>query len=163
MSHTTTPEAGPVETLHYLTLQDMIWINQQVTKGVHTFDYNRLEEAVFYQYAYGRSLDVLKQAGLFVSGFMKQKPFTNGNIATAFVGCMAFLLLNGSSLNLDDSQAANWMEGIANSQGLGEKQVRELAKPDHAVHTDSIDNVEEAVRVVLERYPTAVAALAAKS
>ena len=57
--------------LQYLTVQDILWINLQVTKKVQHFNYARLEEATFYQYAYGDSNTLLPQAARFVRAAQK--------------------------------------------------------------------------------------------
>src|SRR5688500_6656775 len=92
--------------LRYLTVQDILWINVQVTRKVNRYDYARLEEATFYQYAYGDSEELVKQAQRFLRGFVKQKPFEAGNEPTAFVACMAFLQMNGSGIGLSDEDAS---------------------------------------------------------
>src|SRR5690242_2182577 len=68
-----------VENMHYLTVQDMIWINMQVTKKTQPFNYSKLEEATFNQYGYGNSSSVMAQAGRLLAGFASKKPFNNGN------------------------------------------------------------------------------------
>src|SRR5436309_1228008 len=93
--------AGP-RNLKYLTIQDILWINLQLTKKVQHFNYARLEEATFYQYGYGASRDLPRQAGRFLAGFLKLHPLDAGNEATAFLGCVAFLLLNGRRINIED-------------------------------------------------------------
>lgn len=46
-------------TLHYLTVQDVLWINLQATRKVQHFNYAKLEEATYCQYAYGESNTLL--------------------------------------------------------------------------------------------------------
>lgn len=90
----------------YLTVQDMLWISQLVTGKVLPFDYARLEEGTYFQYAYGRSADVPAQAARFLEGFAQKAPFPEGNEAAAFVGFATFLRLNGYDLDASDAQAA---------------------------------------------------------
>src|SRR5581483_12126113 len=75
----------PVATVHYLTVQDVLWINQELTKKECEFKYAQLEEATYYQYGYGKSRDVLKQAGTFLQGFLKMRPFSEGSPQTALI------------------------------------------------------------------------------
>ena len=96
--------------LHYLTIQDVLWVHLQVTNKVETYDYARLEEAVFYQYALGDSTGLLPQASRFLSGFGRMHPFEAGNEATAFLSCAAFLRLNGKVLNVDSAGATGLIE-----------------------------------------------------
>src|SRR3569832_347171 len=103
-------------TLLYLTVQDILWINLQVTKKVHHFNYARLEEATFYQYAYGESNSLVPQAGRFIGGFLRMHPFEAGNEATAFVAGAAFLKINGKEINLPDEKAHAWFERIQSKE-----------------------------------------------
>jgi len=81
--------------LKYLTVQDILWVNFQLTRKSSPFDYAKLEEAVYYQYSYGDSDELVIQAARFLSGFSKQSPFEGANDPTAFVGTMTFLRVNG--------------------------------------------------------------------
>ena len=65
--------------LLYLTVQDLLWINLQVTGTVNKFDYARLEDGAFYQYGYGKSKDLLAQAARFYPGLKHKAAFTAGN------------------------------------------------------------------------------------
>lgn len=97
--------------LHTLTVQDVLWINLQVTNKVQHYQFAKLEEAVFYQYAYGSSTGLVPQTNRFVSGFLRMHPFDAGNEGTAFVAAAAFLLLNGKELGVKIGDAAAWIEG----------------------------------------------------
>lgn len=98
--------------INYLTVQDMMWLNLQLTKSTQKWDYARLEEGVFYQYGHGKSTDVVAQAGRFITGFVKMAPFAKGNEACAFAGLVAFLLMNGHDLHLSDSDALAWVRDV---------------------------------------------------
>ena len=140
--------------LRYLTLQDMIWINAQVTGATQEFDYSRLEEATFFQYGYGGSMDIFAQSSRFLSGFAKLAPFGVGNEATAFVGFAAFLLMNGRRLTVSDSGAAAWAGSIG--AGDGEKvKSKTVEYEEHGI------GVEEAVREVMGEFGGAVGELLA--
>lgn len=89
--------------LVYLTVQDILWINLQVTQKINKFKYNKLEQGTFYQYGYGGSTDVLGQATRFYQGFIKDQPFDDGNEQTALVAFLAFLKLNGYSVAVEPS------------------------------------------------------------
>src|SRR5437868_2533377 len=99
--------------LHYLTVQDILWINLEITKQSLPFDYLRLEEAIFYQYAYGESSMLFPQAARFVRGFVKMHPFEAGNEATAFVGCLAFLKINGFEAKGSGKTMTEWFNLIS--------------------------------------------------
>ena len=149
------------DAIRYLTLQDVIWINLQVAKKVHHFNYARLEEAVFYQYGYGGSKDIVKQAGQFANGFVKLHPFEAGNEATGFVSVAAFLALNGYELRLDDVKAEAWFAKIAERETGGIDAVREAADGVSGAHGAPV-SIEAAVEGVLAEYPNTIRALAAR-
>ncbi|MDX2065493.1 MAG: hypothetical protein SFX74_07110 [Fimbriimonadaceae bacterium] len=88
--------------MHYLTVQDMLWLNLQVTQSVQRYRYADLEEATFYQYQYGQSTDVPNQAARFLGGFLAKAPFAEGNEATAVVAFHGFLALNGHASSVRD-------------------------------------------------------------
>ncbi|MBL8048585.1 MAG: hypothetical protein JNJ45_07885 [Chthonomonas sp.] len=91
--------------LHYLTVQDLLFVNLQVDKKVNTFDFAALEDASFFQYGYGQSTDILTQASRFYRGFLEKAPFTAGNEGTALVGALTFLAINGYTLKGRESEA----------------------------------------------------------
>src|SRR5579862_4945295 len=111
--------------LHYLTVQDMLWINLQATKKVQHFNYARLEEATFYQYAYGQSGSLVQQAGRFLTGFLKLHPFEAGNESTGLIGCATFLNINGSDLTVGDGEALDWLDKVMTKQVSGEEAVKD--------------------------------------
>lgn len=145
--------------LHYLTVQDMLWINLQVTKKVNHYNFARLEEATFYQYSYGESKDLVPQAGRFASGFPRLRPFDTGNAATAFVGCLAFLRLNGIYLTMLDAIAYEWFESILSKAKSGTDAIQDKAQM--AEQQDHIEpNVRETIQRVLDQYSCTVLTLA---
>src|SRR4051812_36157718 len=123
---TSPPDAHQLGSLKYLTVQDMLWINLQATKKVQHFNYAKLEEATYYQYGYGSSRDLGQQAGRFLTGFMKLHPFTAGNEATAFIGFAAFLLMNGKTLKLQDTEASDWFNRVRSGQIRAEETLSEM-------------------------------------
>ncbi len=148
------PHSPAFETLRYLTVQDLLWINLQATKKVQHFNYARLEEAAFYQYGYGSSRNIARQAARFLNGLMKIHPFDAGNDVTAFIGCLAFLRLNGLELNLADASAPAWIEGVRSSQTATGWGIGTIAG---GVRAGS--GVKEAVDFCFTSYPKTVAAL----
>ena len=113
--------------LHYLTVQDMLWINHRVTGKVSPFRYDTLEEATYYQYGYGPSLDLASQAQTLLSGLPAKHPFPEGNEATALVGALAFLRANGKDAAFDAAAARSWLAKKGEVPAL---KIRE----GHAVH-----------------------------
>lgn len=146
--------------LKYLTVQDMLWINLQVCRKVNRYDFARLEEATYYQYGYGKSLDLVGQAGRFVKGFVLKAPFTDGNEATAFVGLVGFLKINGRRLRFDDPQALEWfrrhvLEAAGTSVDLADFVIEDSGH--HGPIPPS--EVNRLLKEVLAEYPETVSGL----
>ena len=145
--------------LHYLTVQDILWINLQVTKKVQHFSYAKLEEATFYQYAYGDSHELLDQAGRFLAGFVKMHPVDAGNEATAFVGFATFLAINGVKLRLDDPEAGAWFAAASVSMEAARSALNTVTEADAHHHGDHKPDIRAAVRAMMECYSGTLAAL----
>ncbi len=139
--------------MHYLTVQDILWINLQITKHSPAFDFASLEEATFYQFAYGSSKSVASQASRFLIGFARKAPFTNGNKATAFVGFMTFLELNSYSLPVPDSLADSIFEDFS------EGKLSTLLVHDSADRHFHNPDVRGTIASVVRRYPETIQAL----
>jgi prophage maintenance system killer protein len=142
---------GPLQTL---TVQDFLWLNQQIARGQQRWNFLRLEEAVNYQYAYGSSRDVFGQAARLARGWRRMRPFQIGNDATGFAGLAAFLAINGWELQVEDAEAAEWYRGV---QGAEEIQDRCAEAHRHLHH--GVPPIQEAMTEILFRYPLALAAL----
>lgn len=143
--------------LHYLTVQDVLWINLQITKKVQHFNYARLEEATYYQYAYGESNTLFPQAERFVSGFVRMHPLDAGNEATAFVACLAFLKINGFSTAVSDERLRAWFQvALGSASGA----IGEIVEPDADVHHGATPDVRGAIRSVLDQHGAVVDSLA---
>lgn len=140
--------------LDYLTVQDVLWINLQVTGAPQTFRYEDLEEASFYQYAYGESKSLIPQASRFLSGFLKKKPFAAGNEATAFVACLAFLKVNGTDLKLDDS--LGWFTAVQNGTHEAQDAIEKHRVQAHHHHQMEI---RDAISGVLSHESSTIAKL----
>jgi prophage maintenance system killer protein len=141
--------------LHYLTVQDILWINLQVTKKVHHFSYAKLEEATYYQYAYGESKTLVPQAARFLSGFMRLHPFDAGNEATAFVGCLSFLRLNGTDTELRDEAGAEWFAKASRQRDEARGALESIARSHAGGHHETLQ-VRDAISDVLDLYPCTV-------
>lgn len=141
----------------YLTVQDILWINRQITKQTNAFDFEKLEQATFYQYGYGISSNILKQAAHFLNGFMKNAPFGIGDDATAFIGFVAFLNLNGYVLNLPDREAADWAKRVKTGGVKAEEAVEKLTQLSAGHHEN---DPQGCMRLALAAYPLTVEALA---
>jgi prophage maintenance system killer protein len=144
--------------LYYLTLQDVLNLGMKVTKSPQTFDAFVLEEATFFQYAWGQSTDLAAQGARFLQGFVKKAPFPAGNEAIAFAGLLVFLEANGKTLRLGDDEAAEWVEtflaGEYSKSELAERLVDAEANLEHGV-----PNLEKTSDSVIARYPNSLGRL----
>lgn len=118
--------AGEVQ---YLTVQDILWINLQVTGTVNPYEFMKLEEGTNYQYGYGGSHDVPAQAKRLLSGLKKNAPFSAGNDETAEVAFRSFLGLNG--FTVDDSGAIHESPhaGHETAQAIIQRIIASTRKP----------------------------------
>ncbi len=145
-----------VRELNYLTVQDLMWVNLQVTKEPQNWDFARLEEGVFLQYGYGESSDLVDQAAQFLTKFATLRPFTLGNEACALIGGIAFLEMNGRGLYLEDSEAvAFYEELVADPRHAREKLTVKLTEHDVETHHGTPD-VRGILGEVLARYAESV-------
>lgn len=145
--------------IQYLTVQDHLWINLQVTKKKNRWNFAKLEEGTFYQYAYGKSTEFVGQAARYVSGFVKQQPFDSGNEATAFVGLLAFLTANGYHWSLDDKKGVDFFDAVVAGGEAAERKIMQFAKwhdDDHHATIEAIGND------ILDRFPKTIEKLAAR-
>lgn len=123
------PVPGPSFEWRYLTLQDLIWINSEITKSPQPYSYDRLEEATYYQYSYRQSRDVPLQAARFLWGYLKYRPFAQGNLATALIATLAFLHINGYETRLPVEESALWLEQIVARRKHPLEAIRQIAVP----------------------------------
>jgi len=144
--------------VHYLTVQDVLWINTEITKKVSSFKFLQLEEAVNYQYGYGKSADILAQAGQFLQGFLRLRPFEDGNRATAFISALTFLKINGFEIHLEPPAAKDWVMAVAERKRTGFDAVKEIARPS-GKPLELKPAIRTEVKELLEKYKDAVSEL----
>lgn len=137
--------------LHYLTVQDMLWINLQVVGEVVPFDYARLEDGTYLQYGYGASTDLRAQAARFLAGFAKKQAFERGNEPTGFLAFVAFLRMNGWDVAKPDAEAGGLLR--ADEATIAAAIVE---RADHGHHEAG---VAETVRQAMEDFPLTLASL----
>ncbi len=120
-----------------------------MAKKQNLFNMVTLEEAVYYQYGYGQSRDIIAQAAKYIVGFNEKKPFAGENDTTAFIGLITFLKINGYSVNLDAQSAASWIKTLGRSNEMAATKITEIASLQEHFHAISI---EEATKSVLSQY-----------
>ena len=125
-----------MEKLHTLTVQDFIWLNQELTGVRQGFSYALLEEAVYYQYSYGASGQVIEQAARLLIGFAKLRPFDRGSLAASFAGAVAFLRLNGFAFHLAPESAADWAKARFNDPLSATEAIKALTEKESAHHDE---------------------------
>ncbi len=152
------PRPGPSFEWRYLTLQDLIWINSEVTRSPQPYSYDRLEEATYYQYSYRDSRDVPLQTARFLWGYLKYRPFKEGNLQTALIAVLAFLEINGYEVHLPVEQASEWIRAVAERRRHPLDAIRQIAKPKKpsALPTP----LRELVHHLIEHYEPALEELA---
>jgi len=149
--------------LQYLTVQDMLWINLQTTKKVQHFQYAKLEEATFYQYGYGAGTGLISQAARFLTGFIRMHPFEAGNEATALIGCVTFLRLNGYCLGISDEGAVQWLDGILTHQVTAIDAVTKAATPIEGFHAPQQPDIKGNILDVVGSFEKTVGELSNRS
>lgn len=146
--------------VHYLTVQDVIWINLQVSHKVNHFQFARLEEATFCQYASGGQPSFETQAARLISGLMRLHPFSAANDATALVACEAFLNLNGHELTINDDLAPQWIGAVIDGQNSAKEAMAGNTK---AVEGEFIGDVRKPIQSALKKFECTVEQLVEQS
>lgn len=115
--------------MRYLTVHDVIWINTAVAGSPQRYDFNRLENAVYSQYAYGQSRDALAQGARLLARLLRDKPFAQGNELTALVAAMVFLRLNGYTLQMKVQEVQTVLAQLEQGQLRATELFRQQAQP----------------------------------
>lgn len=148
------PAPGPASRWRYLTVQDLIWINTQITGAPQPYNYDRLEEATYYQYSYRQSMDVPLQAARFLWGYLTYRPFAKGNLGTALIGVLTFLEINGYEVHLPAEQAAEWLLSIVQRRKHPLSAIRQIITLSPSGRQPV--PVREVAHHLMERYETAL-------
>ena len=115
--------------MDYLTTHDLVWINNSLTGKVNAYNYVTLEAAMAGQYSYGQSENVPAQAANLLERLLCSKPFSEGNIRTAFIAALSFLNANGYATRADDTAAAAIVRAVAKGERSAAQAIDELAAP----------------------------------
>lgn len=118
--------------MRYLTVHDVIWINTAIAGSPQRYDFDRLENAVYSQYSYGDSRDVLAQAGQLLLRLLRDKPFEARSETTALVATMAFLRLNGYALQVRPDEVETTLAQMESGQFCSNEFVRQRTQPTSA-------------------------------
>ena len=150
-----------MSTLHYLTVQDFLWMSFELTEEIQPFNFAKLEEAVNTQYSYGSSNDLAKQAARLLKEFRRMKPFAKGNEAMAFLGTAAFLELNGYDINLEGPGALTWVRRVWDLPEAGAEEIKSRMKETHA-HHHGVDTTKDIMIGLFARYEDTLKSLLAE-
>ena len=145
--------------MHYLTLQDILWLNLQLTKKEQEFDVLQLEEATFYQYALGDSRGLAEQAARFLVGFRKMSPFAAGNDACAFIGMAAFIKANGQAFDLPDEKGTEWLQGVWERPEIAADAVKAKLREAETEVKYGVPVMHEICESLIERFQGTLSAL----
>lgn len=143
-----------MDKLHILTVQDFIWLNQELTGKRRQFSFATLEEAVYYQYSYGSSTQLFDQAARLLTGFAKLRPFEAGSQAAAFAGMAAFLKLNGVELTVQPESAAEWVRVRLSDPAGAAEAIRSTSVSESGHHDEPSSRL--AMGSVIARYSAAL-------
>lgn len=149
--------------MHYLTVQDLLWVNLEITESVQPFHYASLEDAAYCQYGYGNSQRLVEQAARLAWEFPRKAPFDQGNAATTFAAMVAFAELNGLVfLREDDAATVAWAQSLTQGERPNPDAVSAAFRqgPEPESHPDDLRHlVRSALKSVLTRYPTVLRTL----
>ena len=153
----TLPVPSPAAHWRYLTVQDMVWLNTEITGAPQPFNYDRLEEATSYQYSYRDSRDLPLQAARFLWGYLTYRPFAKGNAGTALIGVLTLLEINGFEVHLPVEQAAEWLQRVAHRRMHPLSAIRQIIAA--SSHGRSEQPLQEVAHHLIERYKPALSQL----
>lgn len=141
----------------YLTVQDILWINLQITGEKCDYSYARLEESVFYQYTHINKGEITDQVKRLLPGFIAQKPVSLASQATAFVCTASFVMMNGYEIALTDEQllaSADDLTGVELAQAIADNLHQ------HETHGEfGVPETQEIVKQVLALFPQVISSL----
>ena len=154
---------GRIGEMHYLTVQDMLFLNLRITGSKQPFDTLNLEEAVYCQYGSGQSSDLVAQGARFLTGFAKMAPFKAGNEACAFAGLVAFLEANGKALDVKDIGAEAWVRPLFSDRAAAADAIGKRLKEAHQPVSYGVPDLQEIAEDVLARFPHTLSQLVESS
>jgi len=121
--------------MRYLTVQDILWIHLQLGGTNDAYRYADLEEATFYQYAYGDSRSVQDQAARLLWGFTKKAPLATHSEEVARLATQAFLIANGFTLT------AQLPSSASESLAAAKEAIHAASEPDPHAHEVSVRDI----------------------
>ena len=113
--------------MEYLTTHDLVWINNSVTGETQPYHYFNLEASMAGQYSYGTSVDVPSQAATLMDRLIVKAPFAEGNLSTAYIATLTFLIANGYTCKVDDNEAISIIRSVASGSKTSLQAVSELS------------------------------------
>lgn len=115
--------------MEYLTVHDLVWVNNVVTGSVQPYNYVTLEAAMAGQYRYGQSTDVPGQAATLLHSLLSKPPFAAGNRRTAFLSTLTFLNANGYATRVSDQESVQVIQELEQGRITSMQAILSLAAP----------------------------------
>lgn len=140
----------------YLTVPDVLWLNRRITGKPSAHHYARLEEAVFLQYSHGQGTDVVRQAARILAEFSGHRPLSRANLATGVAAALAYLIANGFTLAIGESELLEAVPGLVGDRRAAETWLRGQVRQGDG---HGSPEVGEAMEAVASRYASALATL----
>jgi len=145
----------------YLTTQDVLWINHQITGESYAFREAELLEVVSQQYTYGANHDFLSNAARFATAFQGRDVIDHAGLATNFVALLAFSKLNGYDVTLTDEAAAGWYTEIGKDRFKAAEALEVGLRREEHQHDSHNPPVRVTVQDVIAAYPETIKKLLA--
>lgn len=115
--------------MRYMSVHDLVWIDSVVTGVAPEFQHDNAEACMAAQYGYGNSTDVLGQASALLDTLIRVRPFDQGNVRTAYVATIAFLMMNGRRLRLAPAELAEAVARVASGEQDASAAVEVISEP----------------------------------
>jgi death-on-curing protein len=114
-------EADDLESIIYLTIEDVLGLYAAIIGGSATQASNQLRSRPSLESAIGRPAahahyeraDLAAQAAVLAQGIAESQSFLDGNKRLALVAMLTFLEVNGYSVPVSDRELAEWIIGLS--------------------------------------------------
>ncbi len=115
--------------MEYLTVHDLVWINNTITGKVSDYDYFALEACMAAQYRYGNSQDITLQAAELLKKLLASAPFAEGNVRTALIAVLSYLNANGYATTQADDALAQAFRTAADGGSTALNTIQQISAP----------------------------------
>jgi prophage maintenance system killer protein len=137
-------------------VQDALWVHLQLTGHPYSYNFAHLEEALNYQYDYGKRGDIFEQASRVMRGFERLAPMETVNTALGIAVGIGFLQLNGYQATF----AASRLKKFSDTVISGATPVKTVRENFEAAKHHHIGTVKDALSTVLSQFNAGLSAIA---